>query len=81
VLRVSGRDLKGEQVGHHRFAKINIQVNGKVKETAAAAKPPEPDENDVKAKIKAKLENLDLGGGYQLVDVDIKNYQKTPDNS
>jgi len=69
-------------VGHHRFAKINIQVNGKVKGAAAANAPaPEPNESDVRAKIKTALENLDVGGGYQLVDVDVKKYEKTPATS
>jgi hypothetical protein len=65
-------------VAHHRFAKITIELVGKIKETGAAAAGPEPNETDVRNKINARLNNLDIGGGYELVDIDIKKYQKTP---
>ena len=47
----------------------------------AAAKPPEPDEGQVKGKIKTALEQQLKIPGVQLVDVTVTKYEKTPDNS
>jgi hypothetical protein len=72
-------------VGHHRFANIDIKLVGKVIEktgtTGPGPKAPEPDETDVRAKIIKALDKLDIGGGYELVDLDIRRYVSTPDKS
>lgn len=84
----------GNKVGHHRFAKVTITLVAKVPDAtptaaatpttaaaAAAAKPPEPDEGQVKGKIKTALEQQLKIPGVQLVDVTVTKYEKTPDNS
>jgi hypothetical protein len=64
-------------VSFHRFAKMTIELSGKVKGPHTAGQ--EPNEADVKGKVRAALEKLDIGGGYELVDVNIKKYDKTPE--